>query len=253
MFAGRVIVEVDRFPKRVSFIVNLRLTVHSARPLAAGYCLLVACLGLGLNAAGTPPVAPASSEAPLETRLNATWIAADFDGNSIADFVTASAWLSPSTNSPSTDPMTRDGQRYQLAVHLDQAPDATAATFSPFSTRQLLARDVDGDADVDLVLETLSSQWIAVWINDGNGHFREADIEHYRQAADVPEGPRFSSTRAMQTRDENFEDSGPAATACETTSVAPALSLARLTASLAANPPAVPQATIHARGPPRHF
>ncbi len=228
-------------PKQVSTRVQLRRITRAAAALSA-----LTSFGIGLNASAA---APASGlDRAQKSSLERAWIAADFDGNLVADFITASL-----TPSQVADPLTGDGQRYRLSVHLDQPPDSSAAPFSGFSAPQLLARDVDGDTHIDLVLQSLTSELLAVWINDGRGHFTEAAIERYQRPADLPESPRWSNTRGATTREENFEDFGPSVMACEGAAVAPALFPARLVSARDANWIPTPQETPQARGPPAHF
>jgi hypothetical protein len=48
------------------------------------------------------------------------------------------------------------------------------------AANRLSARDLDGDNDRDLVLETPMRVPLAVWINDGAGHFKPGDLDHFR-------------------------------------------------------------------------
>jgi len=45
---------------------------------------------------------------------------------------------------------------------------------------RLRARDLDGDNDRDLVLETAFRVPLAVWINDGAGNFQQGNLESFR-------------------------------------------------------------------------
>jgi hypothetical protein len=48
------------------------------------------------------------------------------------------------------------------------------------SANRLSARDLDGDNDRDLVLESPFNVPLEVWINDGAGHFHVGDLETFR-------------------------------------------------------------------------
>ena len=48
------------------------------------------------------------------------------------------------------------------------------------TANRLSARDLDGDNDRDLVLETAFRVPLAVWINDGAGHFQEGNLDSFR-------------------------------------------------------------------------
>lgn len=72
--------------------------------------------------------------------------------------------------------------------------DSSLPGASPFASERLRARDLDGDTDRDLVLESEWSVAIAVWINDGAGNFRRANLEDFRFQLSRDESRRFGST-----------------------------------------------------------
>jgi len=91
------------------------------------------------------------------------WVTADFNGDHKTDLVSV-------TVSASGGLRTTNHKLTNAAVTLP----------SGVPTRRLRARDIDGDADADLVLETLSAEPIAVWLNDGQGNFKRASLDDFR-------------------------------------------------------------------------
>lgn len=95
-----------------------------------------------------------------EIRRN-PWVVADFNGDDKLDLV--------SLSSLAGEPHTQLGPL-----------ESGLLARSLFTAGTLRARDLDGDKDRDLVLETEWSVVIAVWINDGAGHFTRANLEDFR-------------------------------------------------------------------------
>jgi len=95
---------------------------------------------------------------------------ADLDGDHQLDFVTVSA---------------EDNHRGNALYRVDlQLAGSVAPHSFPVSARsgglRILALDVDGDHDLDLVITTrLSNEPIGVWINDGHGSFSQGDLNLY--------------------------------------------------------------------------
>ena len=98
--------------------------------------------------------------AQAQTFSGKFWVTADFNGDQKTDLVTV-------TSSNAT---------------FQAGPLGAAAFTMPLGlpSQRLRARDLDGDSDRDLVLETLSAEPVAVWLNDGAGNFERADLEDFR-------------------------------------------------------------------------
>ena len=96
-------------------------------------------------------------------------VMADFNGDNKPDLATLATFGS-------------DRQGYVDQIHIQ----FSAAQFPVFTflirpaTNHLSARDLDGDNDRDLVLETPLRVPLAVWINDGAGHFQPGDLNKFR-------------------------------------------------------------------------
>ena len=93
---------------------------------------------------------------------------ADVNGDRKADLVTVVA----------TSPFGQ-ARRHQLQIQLD-AQHAPALAVSRFAADRLNVRDLDGDSDRDIVLETAFGEPLAIWLNDGDGNFHEGEVDSFR-------------------------------------------------------------------------
>jgi hypothetical protein len=103
----------------------------------------------------------------------------DFDGDSQIDVVTSRAERLP-------------GHEYSHEVSLKLSGSATTSfTFRDlYPNVELNSRDIDGDHDRDIIIrETATSEPLAVWLNDGSGHFLQGDLEHFRAALEEHHSP----------------------------------------------------------------
>ena len=136
--------------------------------------LLASCLGLAAEKPWTLPSASASGSG---------WSLADLDGDRVADLANAGPGL-------------REGSSYVHRVQIDLSRSGTASfdVHGASAAIRLSLRDIDGDHDRDLVIfEPSSGLPVAVWLNDGAGHFTEADLHSYAQAIGKP-GPYSLNT-----------------------------------------------------------
>jgi hypothetical protein len=144
--------------------------------------LLFLCAGvssLGLAAPG-----PATHDLLRELNSSSSgWALGDFDGDRHIDLVTAG-------------PGRPDGRGYahNVRFELSASPQISFTLRSRSATVQITAKDIDGDQDRDLVfLEPGSSEPIAIWLNDGSGHFREGDLGDFRDAFGKRDSKAFES------------------------------------------------------------
>ena len=138
--------------------MDLRIR-HPVRGLAPWLtaATVFACL------AGSPAAAAPGASA-------ATWAMADFNGDRKSDLVTVVAATSSFGQARS----------HQLQIQLD-AQHTPALAVSRFAARDRLnVRDLDGDSDRDIVLETAFGEPLAIWLNDGDGNFHEGDVDSFR-------------------------------------------------------------------------
>jgi hypothetical protein len=110
-----------------------------------------------------------------------SWMLGDFDGDSQIDVVTSRAERLP-------------GHEYSHEVSLKLSGSlSTSFTFRDhYPSVELNSRDIDGDHDRDIIIrETGTSQPLAVWLNDGTGHFLQGDLEHFRAALEEHHSPNI--------------------------------------------------------------
>src|SRR5262245_30188612 len=121
---------------------------------------LVLFLGAGTFARTATAAQPAASLTP--------WISADFDGDHQPDLASAGAFHSEGR-----------GFAQEISLRFRTFQTGTFLVRTPAIAYGLVARDVDGDSDWDLVVEDLSHEPIAVLVNDGAGHFHQASLEQF--------------------------------------------------------------------------
>jgi len=95
---------------------------------------------------------------------------ADLDGDNVPDLAIVSA----KGRGPK-------GFQYQLELHLSARPALSSLSITARERGlRIVARDVDGDGDLDLVITSaLSLAPVEVWINDGHGRFTKGNPAAY--------------------------------------------------------------------------
>jgi hypothetical protein len=69
---------------------------------------------------------------------------------------------------------------YRIRVQLSAWPESAIGVVGPLGGLRISAADVNGDDQIDLVVRTTQkSTLIAVLLNDGNGHFRKAELANF--------------------------------------------------------------------------
>jgi hypothetical protein len=96
-------------------------------------------------------------------------MAADLDGDQRPDIATAGV-------------SRRDGAGYVLDITLRlSSVDADIITVRTAGIAgRITARDLDGDADRDLILESFDRVPLAIVLNDGGGHFHQGNLDEFR-------------------------------------------------------------------------
>lgn len=113
---------------------------------------------------------------PSDSTRASGWSLADLDGDRIADLAAAGPGL-------------REGNRYTHKVQIDLSHSGSTSfdVYGGSASIRLSLRDIDGDHDRDLVVfEPSSSLPVAVWLNDGAGHFTEGNLTRYASAIGHP-------------------------------------------------------------------
>jgi hypothetical protein len=138
----------------------------------------------GLFLAVSLSTAPATADTSARS-LN-EFVAADFDGDRSPDLA-------------SFGPRRHDGTGYlqDVQISLGPAGKETVRVHTASPVLRVTARDLDGDTDRDLVLESFDREPLAVLLNDGSGRFHEGNLADY-------------SARLSGRTQYSIEGSGPA-------------------------------------------
>lgn len=165
--------------------------VHRSRGPArsSGRAFLVLCLVL---AASSRRSAAASTEgrASSSSAFNSVFAIADFDGDREPDLATVEV---ESGDSPTAT-------RYSIRFRLTTGAGQNFGVLAPAGGLQIVARDVNGDDAVDLLISTAwLHQEVAVLLNDGHGHFTLANPARFPAA--VWRAAAVWNTRAVSWSD----------------------------------------------------
>ena len=103
----------------------------------------------------------------------------------------------------------REGASYvqDVTVLLHSKVSITFEVRTAIGTQRLSWRDLDGDADRDLILESFD-QPVAVLLNDGDGHFHAGNLEDYRDRLRQREPRSLTAQDTDSGSDDLAETSG---------------------------------------------
>jgi hypothetical protein len=122
--------------------------------------------------AGTVPAAEVPSAHAGSPGPNLSFSVADFDGDSRPDLASVQYGTSDSPRAA-----------YLIQLQLSAAGQQSFQILAPIGGLQIVARDVNGDHALDLVL---TSAWlrqpVAILLNDGHGNFSRVEPEVYPEA-----------------------------------------------------------------------
>jgi hypothetical protein len=154
--------------KKMHFkLASMRSRIHKTAGLARTLeALAVLCFLLGT--AGWVDAASTGRQKPqgYAVQFNANFAVADFDGDRKPDLAIVEAHRGSSSNT------TRYSIRLQLAV----GPAQVFGVIAPAGGLQIVARDVNGDNALDVLVSTAwMHNEVAVLLNDGHGNFKLAD------------------------------------------------------------------------------
>ena len=141
--------------------------------------LLVFCLATGAVGSAASSPGQESVFGSLRSPFVSSWVLGDFDGDSQVDVLTSRAERLP-------------GHEYshEVSLKLSGSPSTSFTFRDHYANVELNSRDIDGDHDRDIIIrETGSSEPLAVWLNDGSGHFLQGDLEHFRAALEEHHSP----------------------------------------------------------------
>jgi len=156
---------VDNFAANFSvpnFLRYQRVLIRFLYPSL--YLLLFVGLLAGAASAADAPGAHGASPG-----RNLSFSVADFDGDSKPDLASVEYGTSDSTR---TD--------YLIQLQLSAAGRQSFRLAAPTGGLQIVARDVNGDHALDLVITTTwLGQPVAILLNDGHGHFSRVDSDAF--------------------------------------------------------------------------
>jgi hypothetical protein len=143
-------------------------------------------------------------------------VATDLDGDHRTDFATAG-------------PSRRDGAGYVLDItfHLSSLETGVIAVRTASLAGHLSARDLDGDADRDLILESFDREPLAVVLNDGDGHFHQVDLADFRARLHTPDPASFDRSTGVFDPPETGESPASPVTFPDLTGSEPDLAVFR--------------------------
>jgi len=86
---------------------------------------------------------------------------------------------------------------YWIEIRLTEGSQQFLQLAAPFGGLLIAPKDVTGDGNLDLIVRSAKTRAVvAVFLNDGNGHFSRADTEAFAQS--IPDGYLQSASRAQE-------------------------------------------------------
>jgi hypothetical protein len=171
---------------------------------------IVAPLLFGLAAALVP-----SASAQRSVLSLTPWVAADFDGDTITDLAHAGSFRPEG-----------GGFIQEISLRFSATESRALSVRVSAVAFKLVARDVDGDSDRDLIVEALTREPLAILLNDGEGQFHEAPLgdfgdlfSHHERSSWDAAARRFPNTFA---RDVSRDDASIALSPATFTYLIPA-------------------------------
>jgi hypothetical protein len=194
----------------------------------------------GLSAAGLLPAVTGTTAPAMPARIKGSVIA-DLDGDRQADVATSRATR-------------RGGSSYlhDITFHFSGSEDRVITVRTILKAERMTLRDLDGDADCDLVLESITREPLAVLLNDGNGQFHEGDLDEFRSQLEHRSSHSAAPTQKVAPSDELGESpDAPAAIAVWTSR--PELSCVRFALRGSTAHCRASISEVSSRGPPTSF
>jgi hypothetical protein len=120
--------------------------------------------------------------------------AADLDGDHRSDVATAGESRRESA-----------GYALDITIRLSSLPSNAITVRTARMASRFLLRDLDGDSDRDLIVESFDREPLAVVVNDGGGQFHQANLDDFRAMLRRPDSRSFEALAAVADSLEPFE------------------------------------------------
>jgi hypothetical protein len=156
-------------------VARTKRILTNAIPVFALLVVAFLCIRGARTSERQPPPAPPQTTAFSVPALGRAM--ADFTGDSHPDLATVrlNAFDSPTA-------------QYLIEIHLSEGGGQSLRLIAPFGGLLITPKDVTGDGNLDLVVRSARSRApIAVFLNDGRGHFSWASVSLFaKDLRDVP-------------------------------------------------------------------
>jgi hypothetical protein len=150
--------------------MSLKLPTYGFEARAVRLASMALFCLFGLASSGKASATPAPDIRRSLSGLNSSFAIADFDGDRKPDLATVEILRNESSSN------TQYSIRFELTAGITQVFGVTA----PAGGLQIVARDVNGDDSLDLLVSTTwLHEQVAVLLNDGHGRFTLADPGAY--------------------------------------------------------------------------
>jgi hypothetical protein len=160
-----------------------QLRQNSSAARATGRALLTLCFVAAVACQADAAANSTRHSQASAPGINSYFAIADFDGDQKPDLATIEVQKGSSSRT------TQYSIRFQLTAGIAQV----FGVIAPSGGLQIVARDVNGDNALDLLVTTaLQHKQVAVLLNDGHGKFRLADASEF-PAAIQENGRRWNS------------------------------------------------------------
>lgn len=154
---------------------------------------------IGLYLAVCLTATPAAAS-PGGTRSLNSFVATDFDGDHTPDFASVGARRGEGS-----------GYIQDVQLRFGSLGAKTLHVRTLHAAHRLTARDLDGDSDRDLVLESFDREPLAVLVNDGSGGFHQVDLSTFGAQLTDNCGQSLEAPLVQTVFPEFILDSGPTA------------------------------------------
>jgi hypothetical protein len=167
--------------------------------------LLLLCISLVLSGSAATAAASSPKSLPAPGLASTSTLAlGDFDGD-----------RQPDLASIEFNRFDSSAARYWITVRLTSGGRQTVEVIGPLGGLDISARDVNGDAALDLIVRTAwQHRIVAVFLNDGHGHFAAADPSAFSSAMESSSAAWLTAS-GPRCEDSVLSPPGDSAAECE--------------------------------------